>query len=66
MLSVKSFRIIERVAPRLNHMNPAIVLSAIKVILRFVGYVQKESVVEGILKKLTPPLGKASGVAVVN
>ncbi|KAL4502484.1 hypothetical protein ABPG72_012071 [Tetrahymena utriculariae] len=48
--------IIERVLPRLNHINPAVVLSTIKVVLRFLEYISKNELVDSILKKLTPSL----------
>lgn len=38
-------------------MNPAVVLSAIKVILKFLGYLPSSSVTDGIVKKLTPSIG---------
>ncbi|EGR27514.1 hypothetical protein IMG5_194630 [Ichthyophthirius multifiliis] len=49
-------KIIERVLPRLNHINPAVVLSAIKVIVKFLDQIDNIQIVNGIQKKLTPPL----------
>lgn len=48
--------IIERVTPRLQHANSAVVMSAVKVVLRFLDEVSDEEVVRGICKKLAPPL----------
>ncbi len=47
----------ERVLPRLKHSNSAIILTAIKVILYLTNYINNESVVDGMYKKLAPPLG---------
>jgi AP-1 complex subunit beta-1 len=48
--------IIERVSPRLQHANSAVVMSAVKVILRYLDEVTNQEVVRAIIKKLTPPL----------
>jgi AP-1 complex subunit beta-1 len=37
-------------------MNPAVVLSAIKVVLKFLVYLPNGTVADGIVKKLTPPI----------
>lgn len=50
-------RIIERVLPRLNHMNPAVVLSTIKVVLKFLVFIPNGAIADGIVKKLTPSIG---------
>lgn len=50
------FRIIERVLPRLNHINPAVVLSAVKVVLKFLVYISNQTLIDTIVKKLTPSL----------
>jgi len=49
----------ERIVPRLQHANSAVVLSAVRAILYLINYVQKEEVSSNLLKKLGPPLGKA-------
>ncbi|KAL4853994.1 Beta-adaptin-like protein C [Chlorella vulgaris] len=48
--------VVERVLPRLQHANAAVVLSAIKVILRNIQYIGDESVRTALLRKLAPPL----------
>jgi hypothetical protein len=48
--------IIERVSPRLNHQNPAVVLSAVKIILMYLEPIQSADTVGNICKKLAPPL----------
>lgn len=48
--------IIERVAPRLNHQNPAVVLSAVKIILMYMEPIISAETVNNICKKLAPPL----------
>lgn len=48
--------IIERVTPRLQHANAAVVMSAVKVILRYLDDVENQEVVRSISKKLAPPL----------
>jgi AP-1 complex subunit beta-1 len=48
--------IIERVMPRLQHNNSAVVMSAVKVILRYVDDVTNHEVVRNVSKKLAPPL----------
>jgi AP-1 complex subunit beta-1 len=48
--------IIERVSPRLQHANSAVVMSAVKVILKYIEEVQNEDIIRTISKKLAPPL----------
>lgn len=48
--------IIERVSPRLQHANSAVVMSAVKVILRYLDEVTNPDVERAITKKLAPPL----------
>jgi len=48
--------IIERVTPRLQHNNSAVVMSAVKVILRYLDEVTNQEVVRSVSKKLAPPL----------
>ena len=49
--------IIERVAPRLQHANSAVVLSAVKVILRYMDEVEDNpEVIRSLVRKLAPPL----------
>jgi len=48
--------IIERVIPRLQHNNSAVVMSAVKVILRYLDQVTNQELVRSVTKKLAPPL----------
>jgi len=48
--------ITERVTARLSHANPAVVLTAIKVILKCMEYVDNSEVLRMLAKKLNPPL----------
>jgi AP-1 complex subunit beta-1 len=48
--------IIERVSPRLQHANSAVVMSAVKVILRYMDDVSNQEVIRTVSKKLAPPL----------
>lgn len=47
----------ERIAIRLQHANSAVVLTTIKVILHLMNYIQDENRIEGLCRKLSPPLG---------
>jgi len=48
--------IIERIMPRLQHANPAVVLGATKNVLHFQKFIDTSSVKNSILKKLSAPL----------
>lgn len=48
--------IIERVSPRLQHANSAVVMSAVKVILRYMEEITNQEVTRTLSKKLAPPL----------
>lgn len=48
--------IIERVTPRLQHANSAVVMSAVKSILHFLDDVVNQETVRTVYKKLAPPL----------
>jgi AP-1 complex subunit beta-1 len=48
--------IIERVVPRLQHANAAVVLSAVKIVLCLMGSVQSTETIRMLHKKLSPPL----------
>lgn len=48
--------VVERVLPRLQHANAAVVLSAIKVIIKNMQYIQDEGVTLQLSRKLAPPL----------
>lgn len=52
-----SFSICERVTPRLSHANSAVVLSAVKVLMKFLELLPKDTdYYNTLLKKLSPPL----------
>ncbi|KAI9199673.1 AP-2 complex subunit beta-like protein [Polychytrium aggregatum] len=46
----------ERVVPRLQHSNSAVVLTAVRVIIYLMNYIAKDDVVDQLYKKLGPPL----------
>ncbi|XP_046842266.1 AP-1 complex subunit beta-1-like [Xenia sp. Carnegie-2017] len=46
----------ERVTPRLSHANAAVVLSAVKVLMKYMEILEGSSFTQGIVKKLAPPL----------
>ena len=48
--------ICERVTPRLSHANAAVVLSTIKVLMRFMELIPDVDYKTGLLRKLSPPL----------
>lgn len=54
--SKESESIIERVLPRLAHNNPAVILSSIKVILKFIDFISNAELMKGVVKKLAAPL----------
>jgi len=47
----------ERIAPRLQHANSAVVLTAVKVIVYLMNYMSKDEDISNMCKKLSPPLG---------
>ena len=49
----KSEMIIEAVVPLFNHINPAVIMSAIKVALKFLDYIEDEKKVQNYSKKLS-------------
>ena len=48
--------IAERVAPRLQHANSAVVLASVRIILYMTNYILKDDVVDSLYRKLGPPL----------
>lgn len=48
--------IIERVSPRLQHANSAVVMSAVKVILKYMDFVTNQETLRALTRKLAPPL----------
>ena len=49
--------IVERVIPRLQHINASVVLSAVKVLMVYLNYSFSDELEKTIVRKLTPPLG---------
>ena len=54
--SKESENIIERVIPRLSHNNPAVILAAVKVVLKFMGNISNTELTKATSKKLSAPL----------
>jgi AP-1 complex subunit beta-1 len=52
----ESESIIERVIPMLTHNNPAVIMSAVKTILKFMENLTNEDLLKGVIKKLGAPL----------
>ena len=48
--------IIERVLPRLKHSNSAVVLSAVKIVMRYLEIISNKETVSRFCRKLSPPL----------
>uniref|UniRef100_A0A7S2WFD7 AP complex subunit beta n=2 Tax=Rhizochromulina marina TaxID=1034831 RepID=A0A7S2WFD7_9STRA len=48
--------IIERVTPRLQHANSAVVMSAVKIVLSYMDLITSEDTVRQLSRKLAPPL----------
>ena len=54
--SKESENIIERVIPMLTHNNPAVILSSIKIVLKFMDNIATEDLKKQVTKKLSAPL----------
>jgi vesicle coat complex subunit len=54
----ESEHICERVMPQFQHVNAAVVLAAVKVIMIHIKNVQREDLLKSLSRKLAPPLGK--------
>jgi len=48
----------ERISIRLQHANSAVVLTTIKVLLYLMNYMEDESLVRSLERKMGPPLGE--------
>eukprot|EP00494_Astrolonche_serrata_P025181 UN25442 len=46
----------ERVIPQLNHANPSVVMSAVKLIVKYLGHISSKGSMQKLCKKLAPPL----------
>lgn len=51
----------ERISIRLQHANSAVVLTTIKVLLYLMNYMEDESFISSLERKMGPPLGKPEG-----
>jgi len=49
-------KIIDKVLPRLSHINAAVVLSGLKVVIKFMGSITNKLLIQGLCKKLTSPV----------
>lgn len=59
--SSEAERIIEKVTPRLQHANGAVVLSAVKVLVIYTEhYVESNEIASQVKRKIAPPLGRFS------
>lgn len=48
--------IVDRVVPRLAHSNSAVVLSAVKIVMRYLDIIKNSDTVARFCRKLSPPL----------
>ena len=48
--------IVERVTPRLVHQNPAVVLSAVKIVMMYMDAIGSQEIIANFCRKLAPPL----------
>lgn len=48
--------IIQRISPNLAHSNSAVVLSAAKVIIKYLDYINETEKIRSICRKMAPPL----------
>ena len=54
--SKEAENIIERIMPRLSHNNPAVILAAVKVILKCTDLLEDKELKKTVVKKLAAPL----------
>jgi vesicle coat complex subunit len=52
--------LIDRIAPRLQHANAGVVLTAVKVVIHLLNFVTDADYVNSVFRKMAPPLGKIS------
>jgi len=50
----------ERIAIRLQHANSAVVLTTVKVIIYLMNYITDQDRIDGLCRKLSPPLGRSA------
>jgi len=58
----ESEHICERVLPQFQHVNAAVVLGAVKVIMIHMKNVQREELLKQLTRKMAPPLGQLSKI----
>ena len=51
-----SFSVIDKILPRLSHNNPAVTFGAIKVIIKFLDFIESPGLVNNLYKKLCPSI----------
>lgn len=44
--------IVDRILPRLSHINPAVIFGCIKVVVRYFDYLSNEELIKNLVKKL--------------
>ncbi|KAJ1536872.1 beta-adaptin, partial [Nowakowskiella sp. JEL0078] len=54
--SREASEICERVIPRLQHVNASVVMSAVRVLIIYLNYIESEELIKNMIKKLAPPL----------
>lgn len=48
--------VIDKVIPRLSHINPSVVFGCIKLICRYLDYLSSEELIKNLIKKLAPSI----------
>jgi len=48
--------IVERVSPRLQHSNSAVVMSAVKIIVKYLDMIESQETIKTLTRKMSPPL----------
>lgn len=56
--SLEAEIMIDRILPRLQHGNSAVVIVTIKIIMYLMNYISRKSVIDAYCRKLSPPLGQ--------
>ena len=49
-------RVIDRILPRLSHINPAVVFSTIRLIVCYLEFLTNEELIKNLVKKLGPSI----------
>ena len=53
---IKLLRVIDRILPRLSHINPAVVFGSVRLIVRYLEFLSNEDLIKNLVKKLGPSL----------